>query len=280
MSLPAADPGGPRPLHVADGDEFLGGEPRRWREEHWAHFVVTRAGETVLAASCGLRVDVRRRPATSATRAPRPPPEGMAAAWCGCSRSGPSTGSASPPGAPRRRRNVGSRRTSPPPAFAAKAWSTAPSWRAASTSTTCCSGSSPATRAPAPGRRHHGRGSPARRRPPGGPALGAGRRRCRPRRLRRPRRGALDLRPPGPVLGGRRRAVRRRRLAPAPAGERAWLAMASAPAASSSAASASTCTRTARPANRLLGDDGGAPPGRSPRGGAPRRPLGLQRGRR
>jgi len=44
---------------LADGEEWVGSQSRRWREEHWANFAVTRAGESALVASCGLRVDVK-----------------------------------------------------------------------------------------------------------------------------------------------------------------------------------------------------------------------------
>jgi RimJ/RimL family protein N-acetyltransferase len=50
----------PSPYTLADGEDWVGDAARKWREDHWAQFAVTRRETGELVASCGVKIDVER----------------------------------------------------------------------------------------------------------------------------------------------------------------------------------------------------------------------------
>ena len=50
----------PSPYALADGEEWIGDAARKWREDHWAQFAVTRCESAELVASCGVKIDAER----------------------------------------------------------------------------------------------------------------------------------------------------------------------------------------------------------------------------
>lgn len=51
----------PSPHALTDGEEWVGDAERKWREDRWAQFAVTRRETGELVASCGVKIDVERR---------------------------------------------------------------------------------------------------------------------------------------------------------------------------------------------------------------------------
>lgn len=51
----------PSPYTLADGESWVGDAERKWREDHWAQFAVTRRETGELVASCGVKIDVERQ---------------------------------------------------------------------------------------------------------------------------------------------------------------------------------------------------------------------------
>ncbi len=50
----------PSPYTLSDGKEWVGDAARKWSEDHWAQFAVTRCETGELVASCGVKLDVER----------------------------------------------------------------------------------------------------------------------------------------------------------------------------------------------------------------------------
>lgn len=50
----------PSPYTLADGEQWVGDAERKWRQDHWAQFAVTRRETGELVASCGVKIDVER----------------------------------------------------------------------------------------------------------------------------------------------------------------------------------------------------------------------------
>ena len=51
----------PSPYTLADGEAWVNDAERKWRQDHWAQFAVTRRETGELVASCGVKIDVERR---------------------------------------------------------------------------------------------------------------------------------------------------------------------------------------------------------------------------
>ena len=51
----------PSPYTLTDGEEWVGDAARKWSEDHWAQFAVTRSETGELVASCGVKLDVERQ---------------------------------------------------------------------------------------------------------------------------------------------------------------------------------------------------------------------------
>ena len=201
----------PHPYTLADGEVWVGDAARKWREERWANFAAEDPVTRSLVGSCGLRIDREKESGEIGYLVHRDRRrQGIAAAcvalltdWAfddlGLGRLQIRADT----------RNVASRRT-----IAACGYRFEGVLRGADV----VGGErvddvlhALAPDDPRPWRARLGRGcrrralaarprlAAAHRRPRGGPALRAGRRRGRPGGLRRPRRGALDPPRAGPV---------------------------------------------------------------------------------
>jgi RimJ/RimL family protein N-acetyltransferase len=49
----------PAPYALADAEEWIADQPRKWREEHWANWVASDAASGELLGTCGVRVEPR-----------------------------------------------------------------------------------------------------------------------------------------------------------------------------------------------------------------------------